>query len=192
MAIDMWSFGCIIAELYTGYPIFPGENEMDQLAQIMEICGIPPKEVLMLSSRRQLFFESDGSPIIVANSRGKERFPNTKQLDQVLKCQDPIFLDFLKKCFRWHPCERMTPLEALQHPWILDGLPQKVLEHHMKIFSDKEDPKFMFKMTHTEIQGFPENAEAQTIYQMIEEVRMQDLLLDVDRKRDILKQDVTD
>jgi dual specificity tyrosine-phosphorylation-regulated kinase 2/3/4 len=29
MAIDMWSFGCIIAELYTGYPIFPGENEVD-------------------------------------------------------------------------------------------------------------------------------------------------------------------
>jgi serine/threonine protein kinase len=29
MAIDMWSFGCIIAELYTGYPIFPGESEID-------------------------------------------------------------------------------------------------------------------------------------------------------------------
>ena len=29
MGIDMWSFGCILAELYTGYPIFPGENEMD-------------------------------------------------------------------------------------------------------------------------------------------------------------------
>lgn len=27
MAIDMWSLGCILAELYTGYPIFPGENE---------------------------------------------------------------------------------------------------------------------------------------------------------------------
>lgn len=65
MAIDMWSFGCIIAELYTGYPIFPGENEIDQLAQIMEICGMPPKEVLMISSRRSLFFESDGQPIIV-------------------------------------------------------------------------------------------------------------------------------
>ena len=30
-AIDMWSFGCILAELYTGYPIFPGENEQEQL-----------------------------------------------------------------------------------------------------------------------------------------------------------------
>lgn len=59
MAIDMWSFGCIIAELYTGYPLFPGENEIDQLAYIMEICGVPPAEVLQLSTRRHLFFDDD-------------------------------------------------------------------------------------------------------------------------------------
>ena len=33
----MWSFGCILAELYTGYPLFPGENEVEQLACIMEV-----------------------------------------------------------------------------------------------------------------------------------------------------------
>ncbi|KAF5014586.1 hypothetical protein F66182_14376, partial [Fusarium sp. NRRL 66182] len=43
MAIDMWSLGCILAELYTGYPIFPGENEQEQLACIMEIFGPPEK-----------------------------------------------------------------------------------------------------------------------------------------------------
>lgn len=37
MAVDMWSLGCIIAELYTGYPLFPGEDEADQLACIMEV-----------------------------------------------------------------------------------------------------------------------------------------------------------
>lgn len=39
MAVDMWSLGCIIAELYTGYPLFPGENEVDQLACIMEVTS---------------------------------------------------------------------------------------------------------------------------------------------------------
>lgn len=29
IAIDMWSFGCIMAEMYMGYPIFPGENEQE-------------------------------------------------------------------------------------------------------------------------------------------------------------------
>lgn len=39
MAVDMWSLGCIMAELYTGYPLFPGENEVDQLACIMEVTS---------------------------------------------------------------------------------------------------------------------------------------------------------
>lgn len=37
MGIDMWSFGCILSELYTGYPLFPGENEAEQMACIMEV-----------------------------------------------------------------------------------------------------------------------------------------------------------
>ena len=56
MAIDMWSLGCIMAELYTGFPIFPGENEQEQLSCIMEILGIPDKEFINRSSRKRLFF----------------------------------------------------------------------------------------------------------------------------------------
>ena len=56
MPIDMWSFGCILAELYTGYPLFPGEDEVEQLACIMEVMGLPPSRVLEASSRRRLFF----------------------------------------------------------------------------------------------------------------------------------------
>ncbi|KAF8768226.1 Dual specificity like protein [Argiope bruennichi] len=58
--IDMWSLGCILAELYTGYPLFPGENEADQLACIMEIFGPPPASVLEAASRRRLFFGNRG------------------------------------------------------------------------------------------------------------------------------------
>lgn len=48
--------GCILAELYTGYPLFPGENEVEQLACIMEIIGLPPYDVLARATRRKLFF----------------------------------------------------------------------------------------------------------------------------------------
>ena len=56
MAIDMWSLGCIMAELYTGFPIFPGENEQEQLACIMEVLGVPDKDFISRSSRKRLFF----------------------------------------------------------------------------------------------------------------------------------------
>jgi dual specificity tyrosine-phosphorylation-regulated kinase 2/3/4 len=84
----MWSFGCILAELYTGFPLFPGENEMEQLAYIMEIKGIPADYILDMSSRKKLFFDTNGDPIIVANSRGKKRKPLTKTLKGVLRCSD--------------------------------------------------------------------------------------------------------
>ena len=45
-SIDVWSFGCILAELFTGFPIFPGESEPEQMALIMEVNGLPPAEML--------------------------------------------------------------------------------------------------------------------------------------------------
>ena len=48
--------GCILAELYTGYPTFPGENEIEQLACIMEVLGAPPDNVIAHASRKRLFF----------------------------------------------------------------------------------------------------------------------------------------
>lgn len=84
----MWSFGCILAELYTGFPLFPGENETEQLAYIMETQGVPQGYILDASSRKKLFFDGEHEPIIVTNSRGKKRRPNTKQLKNVLKCSD--------------------------------------------------------------------------------------------------------
>jgi dual specificity tyrosine-phosphorylation-regulated kinase 2/3/4 len=72
-AIDMWSFGAIVAELYSGFPLFPGESEVEQLAYIMELYGTPSDEVLKLSVRKNLFFNKSGDPILAPNSRGKIR-----------------------------------------------------------------------------------------------------------------------
>jgi len=48
-AIDMWSFGCILFELFIGYPLFPGENEQEHMAMMMEVKGVPPRSVLAVS-----------------------------------------------------------------------------------------------------------------------------------------------
>jgi len=121
-AIDMWSFGCILAEMYTGYPIFPGENEMEQLSCIMEVNGPPPNELVSMSNRKKMFFDSQGQPRIVPNSRGKKRRPNTKDLATILACNDNGFVSFLKGCLKWDPRTRFKPEDAIQHEWVLEGL----------------------------------------------------------------------
>lgn len=81
-----------------------------------------------------MFFEEDtDDPILVANTRGKIRLPNTKPLHQILRCNSPNFLDFIERCLDWNPMTRITPLEALMHDWIIEGLPPKVLMHHKRM-----------------------------------------------------------
>lgn len=126
MAIDMWSLGCILAELYTGYPLFPGESEVEQIACIMEILGMPPNDFVQSASRRRLFFDSKGNPRNITNSKGKKRRPSSKELSEVLKTNDALFLDFIQRCLTWDPTKRMTPDEGLQHQWILEGNFNKV------------------------------------------------------------------
>lgn len=119
-AIDMWSLGCILAELHTGLPIFPGENEIEQMACIMEIFGSPPITLVENSQRRRFFFDSKGNPRAFTNSKGKKRWPSTKDLNSSLKSNDPLFIDFIQRCFEWDPSKRMNPDEALQHSWLSD------------------------------------------------------------------------
>jgi len=118
MPIDMWSLGCILAELYTGVPIFPGENEQEQLACIMEVFGPPEKHLIEKSTRKKLFFDSMGKPRLTVSSKGRRRRPSSKTLQQALKCDDEAFLDFLTKCLRWDPDRRMKPEEAIRHEFI--------------------------------------------------------------------------
>ncbi|KAI8379833.1 kinase-like domain-containing protein [Choanephora cucurbitarum] len=55
-AIDMWSFGCIVAELFLGLPIFPGSSEYNQLFRIVEMLGVPSKDMLSKGRNTHLFF----------------------------------------------------------------------------------------------------------------------------------------
>lgn len=136
MSIDMWSYGCILAELLTGYPIFAGEDEGDQLALIMEVLGMPPQSLLDVSKRARHFISSKGYPRYCTvtmqhdgtvmlgagkSKRGKHRgTPGTKDLvKSALKgCDDPLFVDFIQRCLEWDPLRRLTPAQALRHPWI--------------------------------------------------------------------------
>jgi dual specificity tyrosine-phosphorylation-regulated kinase 2/3/4 len=141
MAIDMWSFGCILAELYTGFPLLPGEDEGDQLAAMIELIGMPPESMLESCKRSRNFFSSkgipryccvttgpDGQPLLTGsrNKRGKYRGPpGSKDLGTALKgCDDALFLDFIRRCMDWDPTVRISPPEALRHQWLKRRLPR--------------------------------------------------------------------
>ncbi|XP_019760490.1 dual specificity tyrosine-phosphorylation-regulated kinase 2 isoform X2 [Dendroctonus ponderosae] len=141
MPIDMWSLGCILAELLMGFPLLPGEDEGDQLACIMELLDHPPQKLLDQSKRAKNFISSKGIPryctcstlddgsIVLSvgvSRRGKPRGPpGSKDLKRALKgCEDPLFLDFIARCLEWDPDERMTPAQALRHGWLRRRLPR--------------------------------------------------------------------
>uniref|UniRef100_A0A1A9ZM30 dual-specificity kinase n=1 Tax=Glossina pallidipes TaxID=7398 RepID=A0A1A9ZM30_GLOPL len=140
-AIDMWSLGCILAELLSGHALFPGENEADQLACIIEVLGMPSKSVLATAKRTKVFFNPEGYPryctvrtmadgmvVLIGGQsrRGKQRGPPcSKSLSKAIDgCKDALFLNFIRGCLEWDPEKRLTPSEALKHPWLRRRLPK--------------------------------------------------------------------
>jgi len=125
-SIDMWSFACILAELYQGYPLFPGENEQEQFQCIMEVLGVPPHDVIRESTRKSTFFRGESTPRLIPNSKGRIRRPRTQELSKVLyqpsdPSMRPLFLsftDFLSSILKWDTSKRLNPEEAMEHHFI--------------------------------------------------------------------------
>jgi serine/threonine protein kinase len=116
--IDMWSLGCILAELFSGQPLFPGHDEKEQLMYQMEVLGVPPMSVIQLGKRSATFFSAEFEPLKTTDSKGRKRLPNTKSLESRVGTTDKVFLDFIAKCLTWDPAERMTPREAAHHEFV--------------------------------------------------------------------------
>ncbi|MBN3296673.1 MK07 kinase, partial [Amia calva] len=107
LAIDMWSVGCIFAEMLGRRQLFPGKNYVHQLQLILSVLGTPPAGVI--------------------GAIGAER---VRAYVQSLPCRDPIpltslfpeaessALDLLAAMLRFDPQERMSVTEALRHPYL--------------------------------------------------------------------------
>jgi dual specificity tyrosine-phosphorylation-regulated kinase 2/3/4 len=122
--IDMWSFGCLIAELHLGYPLFAGDNEQEQLSLILRAVGPPTKEYLLNCKHAQKYFGKDYAPKIIKGKDGKAILPSSRLLPSVIT--DPPLAAFLEKILRFDPAERLTPLKALIEPWVLAYFPEDI------------------------------------------------------------------
>ena len=70
--IDMWSLGCILIELFTGFPLFPGTNEREQMGLVIDVIGMPNASVLSRSTRKNMFSQFKEEPTAVPAAKASE------------------------------------------------------------------------------------------------------------------------
>ncbi|VFQ84012.1 unnamed protein product [Cuscuta campestris] len=104
VAIDMWSVGCVMAELLLGQPIFPGESSVDLLVEIIKVLGTPSREEIKCMNPNYREF----------------KFPQVKAhpWHKVFhKRMPPEAVDLVSQLLQYSPTMRCNALEALAHPF---------------------------------------------------------------------------
>ena len=110
--IDLWSVGCILAEMLGREPLFPGRDHLSQLKLIISIIGVPEEPILRRCIQNdraidfiQTFARSAPPPPPLAS-----RFPHAP----------PASLDLLNKLLSFDPDVRISAEDALRHPWMAE------------------------------------------------------------------------
>ncbi|KNC97863.1 CMGC/RCK/MAK protein kinase [Spizellomyces punctatus DAOM BR117] len=136
--IDIWAVGCILAELFTLRPLFPGTSEMDQLYKIIEVLGCPDSDTGGSSASRGAGgYYSSSAPLVQRDfimpggvwpeglrlaGAMKLRFPQmpSQPLAQLIPNASNGPLQLMADMLRYDPNQRPTAQESLQHPWFTD------------------------------------------------------------------------
>lgn len=110
-AIDVWSVGCILAEMLSGRPLFPGRDYHNQLWLIMEVLGTPNSEdyynIKLKRAREYIRLLPFCKKVLLTELFGL--VPNV----------NPMAIDLLEQLLAFNPAKRITVEKALQHPYLL-------------------------------------------------------------------------
>ncbi|XP_019967067.1 homeodomain-interacting protein kinase 1 isoform X3 [Paralichthys olivaceus] len=146
-AIDMWSLGCVIAELFLGWPLYPGASEYDQIRYISQTQGLPAEYLLSAGTKTCRFFNRgpDSSyPLwrlkTPAEHEAEMGIKSKEARKYIFNCLDDMmqvnmtnlegtdilaekadrreFIDLLKKMLTLDADKRITPMKTLNHPFV--------------------------------------------------------------------------
>lgn len=106
-AVDVWSVGCILAELLQGMPFFKGRDYVDQLNQILHYLGTPNEETL----------SRIGSPRAQDYVRNLPFTPKAS-FERLFPEANPAALDLLNHMLAFDPSSRISVEQALEHPYL--------------------------------------------------------------------------
>ena len=109
-AIDVWSIGCIFAELLGRSPLFPGEDYLDQVQRVIAVLGMPSQEDMS-------FIGNDSARRYIRSLPKRQRVPWSSLYPKA----NPVALDLLNKMLIFNPEKRYTVEQCLAHPYF-DGL----------------------------------------------------------------------
>ncbi|KAL3650271.1 hypothetical protein CASFOL_006674 [Castilleja foliolosa] len=118
--IDMWSLGCILAELCSGEVLFPNEGIVMLLARMIGVIGPIDMEMLRKGEETHKYFTKEYDLYYINEDTNKVEYvvPEETTLEHQLQISDSHFLDFLRYLLEINPKKRPTSREALQHPWL--------------------------------------------------------------------------
>lgn len=115
--IDMWSLGCITAELFTHSLLFNNSSVGALLTSASALLGPIPEYLLKLVGISP--YQHNGRIYVnLKNEDIWELDPPYRLLEEELNTDDPDFVDFIRKLLQWDPMQRMTATQALEHPFI--------------------------------------------------------------------------
>ena len=118
--VDVWSTGCVMAELMLGQPLFPGESGIDQLVEIIKVLGTPTRDQIRTMNPNYMEHKF---PQIKPHPFSKVQFYNTDQnalslkFKQVFRKADQNAIDLISKLLEYTPTQRLSAIEAMVHPF---------------------------------------------------------------------------